>query len=121
MKNSKKFIKMSLVYLPQRPMMKDSTGAWIPKWDLSSAGEYGTIVPVLSSQAKPFNSAPIIAEIKAALENYSDDDYIIAIGNPALLSWCVAIAAWYNGGFTRMLQWSSIDKKYLVIEANLGI
>ena len=116
----------SRVFIPQRPLMKvfnneTDEWEWVNKWDLSEAENYGTITPILSSQARPFTPEPIIAEIKAALHDYGDSDYLIAIGNPALLAWCVAIAAYFNDGFVNMLQWNSIDRTYVSIEADLGM
>lgn len=109
------------VFIPQRPLMKNENGEWVSKWDLSSAEKYGIMVPVLSPQSKPHNPELVIAEIKSVLHDYSDIDSIIAIGNPAILSWCVALAAWYNYGKVRVLQWNGLTNDYIPIDANLGM
>lgn len=111
----------SIVYVPQRPVIKNELGEWIPKWDLSQAEQFGILQSVVSPLTRPYNSFPVIAEIKAVLCNYTDQDYLIAIGNPAILSWCVALAAWYNYGRVKMLQWNGQKNDYVCVEANLGM
>ena len=90
----------------------------VQKYDLEPAEEYGDLVYLLSPTAAPFNSKPIVEELKESLYGFSDDDYLLLIGNPALIGFAVAIAADNNQGNLKLLQWSGKDKKYLPIKVN---
>ncbi len=78
------------------------------------------MVELLSPNAKPFRLDPIVDELWTKLETFCDDDYIICIGNPILLSVTVAIAADVNGGRVHMLQWHGRRKEYIPVQADLG-
>lgn len=88
----------------------------VEKYDLRPAEEYGDLVYLLSPTAAPFNSRPIINELKEKLKFFKPDDYLLLIGNPALIGFSVAIAADHTGGSLNLLQWSGKDRKYLPIK-----
>ena len=111
---------MGIVYLPQIPLMRShSTGEWVQKFNLQSAEKYGTIQALVDSFEKPQNKEEVLDQLHAGLSDYSDDDYVLAAGNPAILSWTVAVAAYYNDGFVNMLQWNSPKGEYDVVPAQL--
>lgn len=89
------------------------------KFDLSPAKEFGELVFLLGNGATPFSSEAPIAELSSKLADYSDDDYLLLIGNPCLIGFTVAIAADANNGRVRLLQWSGKEQRYLKVEANL--
>lgn len=91
----------------------------VPKFDLSTAEEYGKLEFLLSPSAAPFNSEPIIAELKEKLKTYSDNDYLLLIGNPALIGFVVAIASQINNGNVKLLQYSGKDRRYILIHGLL--
>lgn len=108
------------VYAVQRPRMRDRrSGEMVDKYDLSPAEEYGIIEPLLSPTAKPFNSAPIIEELYVKLEEFTDEDYIICIGNPILIALAVSIAGDINDGRVKLLQWHGLQQKYVSVETDL--
>lgn len=90
---------------------------FVPKYDVSPAADYGTLFDLLSPTAAPFNSPPIITELTKKLRDFSDDDCLLAIGNPVLIGWATSIAAGFNGGRVRSLQWSGRDQRYIEIAA----
>ena len=92
----------------------------MPKYDLSPAEQYGEIVELLSPTAKPFNPAPLVEELYIKLEKFGNDDFIICIGNPILLSMAVAVAADINDGKVRLLQWHGHRNEYVPVDVDLG-
>lgn len=92
------------------------TQRFVPKYDMSSAEAYGPLVYLLSPTAAPFNSGPIIEELREKLREYRDGDHLLLIGNPALILAVGAIAASYNNGRVSVLQWSGKDQKYIDIQ-----
>lgn len=109
------------VYAVQSPRRRDpTTGTMVPKYDLGPAEEHGQLEELLSPTAKPFNPKPIIEELYVKLENFSDDDFIICIGNPILLSLAVSIAADINRGRVRLLQWHGHKNRYIPVDIDMG-
>lgn len=89
-----------------------------PKFDLSSAEEFGELIPLLNPTASPFRPDAPIRDMKEKLAGYSDDDYLLLIGNPMLIGFAVAIAADQNQGSVRLLQWSGKDQRYIAVATN---
>lgn len=116
---------MSRVFVIQRQMRRDrNTGELVLKFNLEPAEKFGEIVYLLSPTAGPFNPGPIIQDLHEALHDYSDDDFLLLIGNPCLIGWSVGIAAHHNAGRVRLLQWSNRpegNERYVEVEADLGI
>lgn len=88
-----------------------------PKFDMSSAEEFGELIYLLSPTASPFRSDNIIAELHDHLHDYGPEDHLLLVGNPALIGFCVGIAAHYSGGDVSLLQWSGKDSRYIKISA----
>ncbi|WVW77416.1 hypothetical protein Bhz59_00030 [Stenotrophomonas phage vB_SmaS_Bhz59] len=108
---------MSRVFVVQNQHRWDRDGRqFVPKYDISSAHQFGNIVELLSPTAAPFNSEPILEELRAKLADFKDEDYILCIGNPLLLAWAFAIAADANHGAAKALQWSGKDHRYIPVE-----
>lgn len=91
----------------------------VPKFDLTPAQEYGKIEFILGANANPFNPELIVPEMQDKLSEYSDEDFLLLIGNPILIGWATAIAADANDGFVRLLQWSGKDRKYISVQADI--
>lgn len=111
---------MSKVFVVQHQHMWDKeSNRLVPKFDLSPAYEFGELEFLLSPSASPFSPEPIIEELHEKLSIYSDDDYILLIGNPCLIGFVVTIAADYNEGRVKLLQWSGKHRSYIEIQAEL--
>lgn len=107
------------VFVVQQTKMKDKkTGELVNKHDLSAAEKFGTLVYLLDAATVPFNPPPVIEELKNKLATYDDDDYLLLVGNPALIGFATAIAADYNGR-VKLLQWSGRRDCYVPITADV--
>ena len=107
------------VWVVQNQHRWDRDGhVFVPKYDVSPAKDFGTLFDLLSPTAAPFNPDPIIAELTKKLRDFCDEDSLLAIGNPVLIGWATSIAAGYNGGRVRSLQWSGRDQRYIAVEAS---
>jgi hypothetical protein len=112
---------MARVFVVQCPRRKDAlTGEWVPRYDLGAAGIYGDLIEMLSPTAKPFDSEPIIEDLERSLYDYSDDDYLLCIGNPILIGMASIVAASFNDGRVRWLQWHGVRGEYIPVEADFG-
>lgn len=112
---------MSKVYIVQNSYTRDAeSGLLRPRFDLSSVAEYGELVEVLDNRMSPLATEPAMREIRHALRNYSDEDYLLAIGAPAFLIAVGAIAAWRNAGRVRVLHWDRATQKYFPVTFNVN-
>jgi hypothetical protein len=109
---------MARVFVVQQQMRREGA-TLVPKFDLAPAAKFGALSMLLSPTAAPFNPGHIIAELQDKLRSFSDDDYLLLVGNPCLIGMTVAIAAQANSGRVRMLQWSGRDQSYRVVRANV--
>lgn len=109
----------SKVYIVQNPKRMNSEQELVNKFDLTPAKKFGELVFLLSANAKPFNPRPIVKELKRKLIDFSDNDYLLAIGNPLLMCWASALAAEANNGKVRMLQWNGSSSKYIIVNAQV--
>jgi hypothetical protein len=106
------------VYVVQNTLHKDArTGDLVPKFDYGPAEQYGEIKFLLNDNARPFVLQPIIQELHEKLATFSDNDYLLLTGNPTLLGLAFAIAADYNDGNIKVLQWHGRSGTYTAIEA----
>lgn len=85
----------------------------VPKFDTSSAEEYGELVYLLGPNAGPFVPETVLPELHRKLADVREEDYLLLIGNPALISFVACVAADYLDGRLRLLQWS--NGKYVPI------
>lgn len=93
---------------------------FVSKFDFSSAEEYGDLVMLLDSSDNQTEPERVIEKLNFVLTDYTDDDYLLLVGNPCLIGWTTAIAGRYSpNGVVNMLQWSGRDRKYLPVQAKI--
>jgi hypothetical protein len=63
-------------------------------------------------------SVPMIRFLREKLKDFSDDDYILPVGDPITIASVAAVASDINKGYFRMLKWDKRERKYMVIEIN---
>lgn len=95
------------------------TGLLLPKYDFSTAKQYGQLVVLLGARCNAFNPESVVPELRNKLADYNDSDCLLLTGNPTLIGWATAIAAKANGGKISVLQWERIRSGYSKITAAL--
>jgi hypothetical protein len=86
-------------------------GVRVDKYDLTPAEKFGELSFCLGDDADP-SDARITGLLDGALVNFRDADYLLLVGNPALIGLAFAIAGEYNDGRVKVLQWSGRDGDY---------
>lgn len=91
------------------------------KHNIAPAREFGDIVVILPpSQAQvAFSSGPTVARMTRALREFSDEDYLLFIGDPTAISILAAIAASRNHGRYKCLKWDKQEAVYIPIQVDL--
>jgi hypothetical protein len=107
------------VYVPQEILYKNSKGALVPKFSLHKAEEFGDLQVLLPYGNVMLSPQPMIARLRKALQHFSDEDYILAVGDPAAIGATVGIAANNNGGKVSLLRWDRRSNNYIEVPMNL--
>jgi hypothetical protein len=88
--------------------------------DITSAMSFGTIDVLLPPGAQiAFSPAPTVRRIQRKLSKYTDEDYLLLIGDPAAIGIACAVAAAYNHGRFKMLKWSRKENRYYAVSVDL--
>lgn len=112
---------MSKVFVVQEQLRFDlASGKNVPRFPtIENAQALGQLVFMLEPNAHPFNQSAVVGTFHKFLNEYSDDDYLILVGNPILLGMATAIAASYNSGRVNFLQWSPKGERYVLVHSEM--
>lgn len=92
----------------------------VPRFtSVDKALRFGEIVYLLSPSAHPFNPDLVLGDMHEKLSGFNEDDHLLLIGNPGLIGMATAIAAYYNNGEVKLLQWSGRHGEYTEIVAKI--
>ncbi len=88
--------------------------------NIRSAEKFGDLKVLLPDNRQiVLSSGPIAFKLKQELKNFNNDDYLLLIGDPAIIAVAAAVAAKVNNGFFKVLKWDRDDKAYYDIEIDL--
>ena len=97
------------VYIPQ-----------VMDYNVRSAEKFGDLKIMLPDRKQMIlASGPLTFELKKQLKDFSDKDYLLLIGDPAIIGLCCAIAGETNNGRFKVLKWDRNDKRYYDLEIDL--
>ena len=101
---------MSTVYVTQEN----------PRVNIVSAARWGDLEPLTS----PFdqihiNPIRMVSQIRRKLRGFTDDDWLLAMGDPAIIGVSFAIAAEVNQGRVNLLKWDRMEKSYYPVKISL--
>ena len=91
-----------------------------PRVDIISATKYGDLEPL----ASPFdqvhlNPGRIVSQLRRKLQKFNDDDWLLAMGDPAIIGIAFALAASVNHGRINLLKWDKMERAYYPVKINL--
>ncbi len=85
------------------------------------AKEYGEIKVLIPPGSQvTFCAEAITFKLLLDLEGFTDDDYLLLIGDPVAIGISVAVAAHWNDGRVKMLKWDRQEKQYCPIEMDIN-
>lgn len=88
--------------------------------DLSPAIEYGELEVLLPHTQSLTVTVPTVQALNKKLEGFSDNDYILPIGDPILMSTVAMIASTKNGGRVKFLKWDKKLSRYYPIQVDIS-
>ena len=97
------------VYIPQ-----------VMDYNVRSAEKFGDLKIMLPDRKQMIlASGPLTFELQKHLKDFNDNDYLLLIGDPAIIGLCCAIASDFNNGNFKVLKWDRNDKRYYDLEIDL--
>lgn len=82
------------------------------RFNFEPAKEFGELRFLLGPTAKPFTPAPILEQLEEGLKDFTEDDYVLLVGNPNFMLWIGMILAdkvdkvktlqWARGSYTEI-------------------
>ena len=88
--------------------------------NIRSAEKFGDLKICLpDNRQMVLSSGPLTFKLKQELKDFNDDDYLLLIGDPAIIAVAGAIASENNNGRFKVLKWDRNEMKYYDIEIDL--
>ena len=96
------------------------TTAGAPKINIMSAKEYGDIQFLLPELSQiMWSPGPLIFELRRKLKNYTPKDYLLLVGDPAIIGVACSIVSDITNGKYKLIKWDKQERRYYPIEINL--
>ena len=91
-----------------------------PKINIIGASQYGEfkfLLPELSQII--FSPGPLIFKLRSLLKNYTQRDFLLLTGDPAIIGVACSIVSDITNGKYKLLKWDKQERRYYPIEINL--
>ena len=110
----------SKVYVVQNVMRKHPDGT-IRALDYTQAERFGEVIFLFDGQKQVVMSPqPTIRKIKSMLRGIKDTDYILLVGDPALIGLTTSVVSYILNGRYNMLKYDRIEKDYFPIRVDIN-
>lgn len=91
------------------------------KHNLLPAQAFGELVFLLPpGQQISFSPGPIVVKMERLLRTFTDNDFLLLIGDPAAMACAGALAAKHNNGKFMLLKWDKREMKYYPIQCDVN-
>lgn len=106
----------SRVFVTNEPFQRVENGGMQAKFNLTPAAVYGTLEVLVPAGNSLISSVPTVRLLREKLRDFSDNDYLLPVGDPAVMMAAGAIAAEFNHGRIKLLRWDRIQQQYIVVQ-----
>lgn len=91
-----------------------------PNVNIIGAGRFGEFEILLPPGRQiTLSPAPVVRQLKSKLKDYSDNDYLLAMGDPAAIAIASIAAADVNNGVVNILKWDRENKAYYSVTVDM--
>jgi len=87
--------------------------------NISPATRFGDKFVYLTKRTDNRSLGQLFGRIKATLTEFTDDDYILCVGNPSAIGAAVGTAARLNDGRCALLVWDNFTRDYEVVDLDM--
>jgi hypothetical protein len=101
---------MATVYIIQESVGKNITGAFC-------YGAPEVLFP--PNEQLALSPGPIVFELKKKLQRFCDDDFLLLIGDPAIIGIACAVASEVNRGRFKLLKWDRQEQRYFPVQVSM--
>ena len=108
----------SKVYIVCEPSLRRGDQL-VPAIDLTPAAEWGEIIILLNSPQSFISPEQTIKVLRDKMSDFCDDDFLVPVGDPALMCAVAMVASHINGGRVKMLKWDRRVMRYFPIAVNI--
>ena len=97
--------------------------AGTPKINIMGAASYATsnkfnfLLPEFSQMI--FSPGPLVRKLRQGLKDFTEKDYLLLTGDPALIGVACSIVSDITNGKYNLLKWDKQERKYYPIAINL--
>jgi|TARA_R110002012_G_C11474264_1_gene594306 hypothetical protein len=93
----------------------------VPGRNILGARKYGDLQVLLPSNVNiVLSPSPTISRLRQSLKNFSKDDYLLLMGDPAAIGIACIITSEYTVGKFSLLKWDRIEKTYYPVEIRIN-
>ena len=110
---------MSRVFVSHEPHRIEA-GQVKSLFDLTPAAEYGDIEGVMPAGSSLLSTVPMVRTMRDRLANFSDDDYLLPVGDPSAIMAAGGIASEMKNGRGKILRWDRATRRYIVIQFDVS-
>jgi|TARA_R110000796_G_scaffold212393_1_gene328505 hypothetical protein len=87
--------------------------------DMSDAKKYGQLQAVFGNPRKPYDTHSMVNKAREILEDWSDGDYLLMLGDPTLCGVCMAVTAEFTDS-VNILSWDRNSFSYIPQQWEFG-
>ena len=110
-------MKENTVYVIQEV---SGTQSGAPKINIMGAAKYGKFEFLLPEFSQIiFSPGPLIFKLRKGLKDFSEKDYLLLTGDPAIIGVACSIVSDITNGKYKLLKWDKQEKQYYPININL--
>ena len=96
------------------------TRSGTPKFNIMGASRYREIITLLPENSQIIMSpGPLIFKLRKLLKNFTEKDYLLLTGDPAIIGVACSIVSDITNGKFSFLKWDRQEKMYYPIKVNL--
>ena len=107
------------VYVTQNPMRRNTEQRLVHMFDLAPARHYGALEVLLpAGRMVDQGLAHVATTLRERLADFTDDDYLLCLGDPVAIAMASAVVAQVNAGRVPLLVWDKLERRYTEVIAN---
>ena len=92
----------------------------VPGRNILGARLYGDLKVLLPSNTNiVLSPGPTIRRLRSKLKEFNDSDYLLLMGDPAVIGLACVIASDINAGAYKVLKWDRIEKDYYAVDIDI--
>lgn len=109
-----------IVFVTQEVMVRMPNGELQRKFDLTSAESYGPVRVLIPHGQSLVSTVPVVRQLNDQLRDFRPTDFLLPIGDPAIMAAASAIAARNTNGRLNILKWDRRAGGYLAVPLDLS-